>query len=44
MKDTSLPKKVADNTNRFRNAMKGLGFTISVRFFFVTFKDFYFFF
>lgn len=31
MKDTSLPKKVADNTTRFRTKMKALGFTISVR-------------
>jgi glycine C-acetyltransferase len=30
MKDTSLPKKVADNTARFRNKMKALGFTIAV--------------
>jgi glycine C-acetyltransferase len=30
MKDTSLPQKVASNTNRFRKAMKSLGFNISV--------------
>ncbi|CAF0923818.1 unnamed protein product [Brachionus calyciflorus] len=28
-KDTSLPNKVAENTARFRNKMKALGFTIS---------------
>jgi hypothetical protein len=30
MKDTSLPSKVANNTTRFRSAMKNLGFTVSV--------------
>lgn len=30
VKDTSLPSKVAENTMRFRNKMKALGFTISV--------------
>jgi len=29
MKDTSLPKKVEENTTRFRSQMKSLGFTIS---------------
>ena len=31
IKDSSLPKKVAENTMRFRNKMNSLGFTISVR-------------
>lgn len=29
MKDTSLPKKLHENTMRFRNKMTKLGFTIS---------------
>ena len=38
IKDTSLPKKVAENTQRFRSKMTALGFTISVFNFFVPLK------